>query len=199
MTTKVLNKLVNICTNLDSGTSSSDSSSSEMTTVSKSNENLGDNFLAFMKLRSWEINKFEGLVSCRLSTTQGVTFEMYIYLKILAFGEFIINPIICTFEVSQESTDVFIKLMKVQHNESGEILLCLALGNTDSYEASRKEIVIEGRDSKTNSPTDYETLSSDDWTVMNITDSTTYYSTINYSTWDNYIIMIYSKVGFSTG
>ena len=192
MTTKVLNKLVNICTNLDSGTSDS---SSEMTSVSR--DDLSGNYVPFMKLTPYQINKFEGLVTASMGTTQGVTLQMYTYLKILAFGDVIINPIIYTTEVTEETTDMFLSLMKCTHNDSGDILLALSIVNTDSYNPTYKNLVIESKVSKTNSPTEYETLSRDDYTICDLTESTKYVSTISYKTfYEN--IYIYSKVGYAT-
>ncbi len=150
----------------------------------------GANYLAFMKLTPDQINTFEGVLIANLvvngydqvSVSRHRNYTCNIYLKITAYGEFIINPMICTVESESDSdlesgTDIV--LAKVTHNESGDILL---IASVDHSLRDSSTMTIEG---STNSPTDYNTLSENDYTFSNIADSSKYYSTINYTT-DSY-------------
>ena len=137
----------------------------------------------FMKLTPDQVNKFEGIVSTHVETSQGITFEQKIYLKIVACGDYIINPIIYTTEVTQETDQVFVNLGKWTHNESGDIILSMYASTTDSYISTVLQITVEGT---TNSPTDYE-WASGAFTQSNITDSSNYCSSINYTTIFNFI------------
>ena len=91
MTTKVLNKLVNVCTTLSGGTTTSGTSSS---TVSKEFESTSDTRLAnvyrLLNLESGKINKFEGVITGTY-TTANVYFK--VYMNLVSYDEILINPI----------------------------------------------------------------------------------------------------------
>ena len=57
-----------------------------------------------MTLTPDQVNKFEGIITTHIETTSNYTFEQKIYLQITANGDFIINPVIFTTEVSEETT-----------------------------------------------------------------------------------------------
>ena len=195
MTTKVLNKLVNVCTTLSGGTTSSGTTTSgttSTTTVSKTDSE--GNYVPFMKLTPGQINTFEGIATIHIETSQGTTIEYKIYLNIYAYGDFLINPILCTIETTEESTELYTLLWRCTHNESGDIVLALTTNNSDSYSPTLRQLTIEGT---TNSPTDYETLTYDEITLSKLTDSSKYASSINYPTFSDDDIVIYSKLGFS--
>ena len=194
MTTKVLNKLVNICSTLDGGTTSSDSTTSGTTSTTVSKTDSEGNYVPFMKLTAGQINTFEGIATIHIETSQGTTIEYKIYLNIHAYGDFIINPIICTTEITEESTQLYTLLWKCTHNESGDIVLALTTNNSDSYSPTLRQLTIEGT---TNSPTDYEVLNYDEITLSTLKDSSKYASSINYPTFSDDDIVIYSKLGFS--
>ena len=168
------------------------STSINTTIVNKTYERVDGTVFPFMKLTADQLNKFEGIVKVHLETVQG-TYEQTIYLQITAIGDFIINPVIFTTEVSEETTQMITFLYKCTHNESGDILLYIFTSTTDSYGPTVKQITIEGT---TNSPTDIESL--DDCTYTSLTDSTKYYSTISYKN-SGGEMAIYSKVGYATG
>ena len=139
---------------LNGGTTSSYSSSgTSETTVSKTYDWM-NNIVCFMTLTPDQVNKFEGIVTIQ-NNFQGITFEQKIYLQITALGDYIINPIILTTEVSQETDKIYIELCKITHNESDDILLVMFASHTDSYTPTIDQITIEGT---TNSPTDYDIL-----------------------------------------
>ena len=80
-------------------------------------------------------------------------------------------------------SDYSILLGKVTHNESGDILLVISHGSVSLSDTGT--MTIEGT---TNSPTDYDIVSWYDVTNGNLTDSSKYYSTIDYITnIDNFI------------
>ena len=107
-----------------------------------------------MTLTPDQVNKFEGIVTIQ-NNFQSIIFEQKIYLQINALGDYIINPIILTTEVSQETDKIYIELCKITHNESDDILLVMFASHTDSYTPTIDQITIEGT---TNSPTDYDIL-----------------------------------------
>ena len=90
MTTKVLNKLVNICTNLDGGSSSSSGTSVSKTVTEAT-------VVPFMKLTADQINTFEGSFSGEF-LYDGSTSGFKVYVKILACGDYVIEPMFCTVE-----------------------------------------------------------------------------------------------------
>ena len=99
------------------------------TTASKT----GDDIVYFMTLTPDQVNKFEGIVSAHVERTTNLTFEQKIYLKIVACGDYINNPIIDTAEVTEETNDIYVNLGKWTHNESGDIVLCVLANNTDRH------------------------------------------------------------------
>ena len=158
------------------------------------------NYLAFMKLTPNQVNTFEGVLTTNLvingynqvAVSNHRNYTCKIYLKITAYGDFIINPMICTVETESDSdikTETEIILGKVTHNESGDILIIASIrhGLMDS-----STMTIEG---STNSPTDYESLSWNDLTLCNIIDCSKYYSSIDYTIYDGTCI----SAGFNLG
>ena len=166
-------------------------------TTSETNVSKTDsegNYVPFMKLTADQINTFEGIATIHIETLQGTTIEYKILLKILAYGDFIIDPILCTVEITEDTKELYTMLWKCTHNESGDIVLALTTNNSDSYSPTLRQLTIEGT---TNSPTDYEVLNYDEITLSTLKDSSKYASSINYPTFSDDDIVIYSKLGFS--
>ena len=147
-----------------------------------------------MTLTSGQVNKFEGIVTTHIETTSNVTFDQKIYLQITAISDYIINPIIFTTEASQETDQIHIWMCKYTNNDSGDIILGIYADSTDSYTISAAQLTIE---TTTNSPPDNDVPTSGNFTLNTITDSSKYYSAINYYA-KNDQILIYPKVGYAT-
>ena len=90
MTTKVLNKLVNVCTTLSGGTTSGTSSST--TTRVELESTSGYNFSKYrlMNLESDTFNTFEGVLTGTYTTTNDY---FKVYMKLVSYDEWLINPI----------------------------------------------------------------------------------------------------------
>ena len=91
MTTKVLNKLVNVCTTLSGGTTSSGTSSLTTTRVELESTS-GYNFSKYrlMNLESDTFNTFEGVLTGTYTTTNDY---FKVYMKLVSYDECLINPI----------------------------------------------------------------------------------------------------------
>ena len=99
MSTKVLNKLVNVCTTLSGGTTSSGTSgttssgtSSSSTTRVELESTSGYNFSKYrlMEMKSDTFNTFEGVLTGTYTTTNDY---FKVYMKLVSFDEILINPI----------------------------------------------------------------------------------------------------------
>ena len=130
------------------------------------------------------ITAIENRAHINYSSISGVAYKVSFNgttLSIESDGTFKANTVIVadTSEVTHETDDIYVSLEKWTHNESVDILLCVIANTTDSYDPTGRQITTEGT---SNSPTDYYEYTSGVFTISNITDSSKYYSSINYET-----------------
>ena len=152
--------------------------SKDTPTVSKTCSAEWGNYLAFMKLIPNQVNTFEGVITVDLiagtvaeaGILGDTTYK--IFVKRIAYGDTIVNPIIYTTEFSNENfyDKGFTAFYKISHNDSGDILLAvmheMQIASWDS-----QTMIIEGT---TNSPTYYNLLTEDDFIGKDIDESTKY-------------------------
>ena len=129
MSTQILNKLVNICTTLNGGettsdgtiTSSSSSTSSSSTTFSKTVSDTS--LIPIMKLTDDQINTFEGRISANYNNSSSSTCDVEVYVKIVACGDYIIEPIFCTTKAITDATigNPAIYVRKITYN--GDVMI----------------------------------------------------------------------------
>ena len=163
--------------NADGSSSGSSSGTSVSKTVTETT------VVPFMKLTADQVNTFEGTISITYSYQAGSNYDASyydwkVYVQILTYGNYIINPIFCVTERGVNLSVLRLKVKRIIHTD-GDVLLAIepysASGLSQIY--SITSLSVEGT---TNSPTDYESLSSTDYTGSSLTES--YYSTINYPT-----------------
>ena len=179
MSTQILNKLVNICTTLNGGettsdgttsSSSSSSTSSSSTTFSKTVSDTS--LIPIMKLTDDQINTFEGRISATYNV-ESTTCDVEVYVKIVACGDYIIEPIFCTTKTLSGSliNNPAIYVRKITYN--GDVMI--GIQPVEYSGITVNTFTVEGT---TNSPTDVDSLSSSDYTATSIDSS--YYSTFSY-------------------
>ena len=141
--------------------------------------------IPIMKLTNGQINTFEGRIAATYLVGETLC-DVKVYIMIVACGGFIIEPIFCTSKTL---------VRRITHNEDGDVMLAI---QPREYE----DITIESFtvEETTNSPTDYDSVSSGDYTESSIDES--YYSTFSYpiltSSEINYLMINISQSGLSS-
>ena len=162
-------------TTTETGTSTTTSSGSKSSTTFTTTVNEAA-VIPIMKFTDGQINTFEGRISATYLFDSN-TYDVEVYIKLVACGGSIIEPIFCTTTAfpSDVIANLSIFIRRITHNEDGSVMIAIQpLSDSIIYIQS---FTVEGT---TNSPPDYDTLSSDDYTESSITDS--YYSTFSYPT-----------------
>ena len=128
-----------------------------------------------MKLNDNQINIFEGRIAATYLVSE-TSCDVEVYIKIVACGDFIIEPVFCTTKtLDSPLSNPGIYLRRITHNEDGDVMLAIQPREYSEIDITIESFTVEGT---TSSPTDYDSLPSDDYTESSINES--YYSTFSY-------------------